>query len=331
MTQTRKRDSGCFIGIDLGTTTTRIWLIADGTPIHRLAATAGARDTARDGNNNFINSTLRDLIAQQQRKAAELGYEPGFVVGAGMLTSELGLAEIPHISGPAGKDLLQKSIVARIFPEVTSLPVFLVPGVRTGARGAQPWDSGTLDIMRGEETLCIGLLETGILAPGATLLNLGSHWKAIAIDGEGRIEKSFTDLSGELMLAAQTHTVLASAVPDQRPTHFDLEWVLHGVRGEKQSGLSRALYSVRMLELGAQTSALDRISYLIGSFISHTLTQLIAKSFVHDHVVVCGATGIVEAWKAALTEYGIEAKDHAEGTETAFIRGLIAISQPVIE
>jgi 2-keto-3-deoxy-galactonokinase len=218
-----------------------------------------------------------------------------------------------------------------MFPDVTSLPVFLIPGVSTGARGAEPWDAGTLDIIRGEETLCVGLLEAGILHPGATLLNLGSHWKAIVIDDEGRIEKSFTDLSGELMLAAQAHTVLASAVPVERSLGFDPEWVLHGVRAERKSGLSRALYSVRMLDLGAQTSALERVSYLTGSFISHTLTQLVAKSFVCDHAVVCGATGIVEAWKLALTDQGIDVTDYAEGTEAAFIRGLIELSQPVIQ
>lgn len=325
------RDADCFIAIDLGTTTTRVWLIAGSAPVHRLTAAAGARDTARDGNDTLVKSTLRDLIAQQERKAAELGCEPGFVVGAGMLTSELGLAQIPHLPGPAGKDLLQKNVVSRRFPDVTSLPVFLIPGVITGARGAEVWDTGTLDIIRGEETLCIGLLESGILHPGATLLNLGSHWKAIVIDGEGRIERSFTDLSGELMFAAQTHTILASAVPHSRPSHFDPEWVLHGIRAERKSGLSRALYSVRMLELGAQTSPLARVSHLIGSFISHTLAQLAAKSFIRDCVVVCGATGIVEAWKLALTEDGIKVRDHSEGTETAFIQGLIELSRPVGE
>ena len=328
MTLPIRKGSGCFIGIDLGTTTTRVWLIVDASPVHRLTATAGARDTARDGNNSLVKSTLRDLIAQQQNKAAELGYQPGFVAGAGMLTSELGLARIPHVLGPAGKEMLQKSIVTCMFPDVTSLPVFLIPGVSTGARGAEPWDAGTLDIMRGEETLCIGLLEAGVLRTGGALLNLGSHWKAIAVDSAGRIEKSFTDLSGELMLAAQSNTILASSVPAERPSRFDVEWVLHGVRGEKRSGLSRALYSVRMLELGARTSALERVSYLTGAFISHTLTQLIAKSFVRDRVVICGSPGIVEAWKTALTEYEIAAEDYSEGTEAAFIRGLIELSQP---
>jgi len=331
MTQARNSNDGCFIAIDLGTTTTRVWLIADGEPAHRLTATVGARDTAREGHNGLVKSTLRALIAQQHNKAQELGCNPGFVAGAGMLTSELGLAGIPHVPGPAGKETLQKNIVAHAFPEMTSLPVFLVPGVTTGACGAEAWDSGTLDIMRGEETLCMGLLEMGALGRGDTLVNLGSHWKAIAVDGEGRIEKSFTDLSGELLLAAQSNTVLASAMPTERPARFDAAWVLHGVRGERQSGLSRALYSVRMLQLGGRTTALERVSYLTGCFISQSLAQLAAREYLRGRVVICGAESVVEAWKLALAEHGIEAGDYAQGTETAFLRGLIRLSQPVAE
>ncbi len=326
MTQQPKTGSGCFIGIDLGTTTTRTWLIVDGSPVYRLMDTAGARDTASDGNNSLIKTTLRAMIAQQQSKAAELGLEPGFVSGAGMLTSGLGLAEIPHLHGPVGKDALQKGVVQHAFSEVTSLPVLLIPGVRTGVRGMETWDAGTLDLMRGEETLCVGLLEAGILQPGATVLNLGSHWKAILIDDEKRIAKSFTDLSGELMYAAQNHTVLASAVPREWPSHFEPEWVLHGVHAERSLGLSRALYSVRILELGGKTTDLQRVSYLAGSFIAHTLAQLLAQSLIRDCAVLCGAAGIVEAWKLVLKEHAIAAEDRSEDTEAAFIRGLTEIS-----
>ncbi len=46
-----------------------------------------------------------------------------------------------------------------------------------------------------------------------TVLNLGSHWKAIQVSESGQITRSWTTLSGELLHAIMTQTILASAVP----------------------------------------------------------------------------------------------------------------------
>lgn len=316
----------CYIGIDLGTTTTRVWLIAGEAPIQRLADSVGVGDSARDGHNDRLKATLRELIERQQDKASELGLRPKFVVGAGMITSALGLREIPHLYGPVGIEDLRNSVVTRGFPEVTSLPVRLVPGVKTGTPGVEAWEVGETDVIRGEETLCVGLLANGALGPNSMLLNLGSHWKAIFLDNESKISRCVTNLSGELMLAVQRHTILASSVVAERPALLDEAWVKHGIDEERRSGLVRALFCVRLLELEARTSPHERLSFLAGCFISQTLSALSSKSLIRKHAVICGAAGISKAWKFALSEYGIEAKDYAEKTEEAFIRGLSELS-----
>ncbi|HEU5408875.1 MAG TPA: 2-dehydro-3-deoxygalactonokinase [Nitrospira sp.] len=312
----------------MGTTTTRVWLINGNHSIHRLEAPAGVRNTAIVGDNDRLKAVLRDLISRQQAYADGEGLDPRYVIGAGMLTSALGLREVPHVQGPISAEDLRNNVTAGEFPDVTQLPVMLVPGVKTGEALIEPWEVGKVDVIRGEETLCVGLLADNVLRPHSSVLNLGSHWKSIAVDQQGRIEKSLTSLSGELMLASQTDTILASSIPPGRPTVLNMAWVKHGMHEEQSSGLARTLFCVRLLELDARTSPIERLSYLIGGFVSQSLSVLLSKSMIRKHVVICGSRGIADAWKCALNERKIEAENYSERTEDAFIRGLGELSRP---
>ena len=223
-----------------------------------------------------------------------------------MLTSALGLREIPHLLGPVGIEQLRNNIAVRAFPDVTQLPVKLVPGVRTGVPGTNAWDIGNTDVIRGEETLCMGLIAHGVLRSGSMLLNLGSHWKAINMNQDCWIDQCLTNISGEMMFMLQTQTILASSVLAGRPSKLDEAWVRHGIAEERSSGLLRALFCVRLLELDSRTSPMERLSYLVGGFISHSLSALVRKAMLRDHIVICGAVSIAGAWKLALEEYGAE-------------------------
>src|SRR5262249_44013038 len=157
---------------------------------------------------------LRNLIDQVQNAARDQGFDqsPECVIAAGMITSPLGLVEVPHVTAPAGVNELAASTERHSFPEITDLPVLLIPGVRSGPRPCDPETVGTTDVMRGEETLLIGLNALGLLPPRSTLLNLGSHWKIIKLDPDARISSSVTSMTGELIHTAQMHTILASSV-----------------------------------------------------------------------------------------------------------------------
>ena len=156
------------------------------------------------------------------------------VVAAGMITSPLGLVEVPHVRAPAGKSELAARVERHQFFDVTDLPVWLVPGVRTGNAQHELKDVGETDVMRGEETLCVGLLALGLLRPGAKLLNLGTHWKAILLDLKGDIASSITSMGGELLHVAQTETILAGAVPPGRPELLDGEWADAGMSEQRR-------------------------------------------------------------------------------------------------
>jgi 2-dehydro-3-deoxygalactonokinase len=179
--------------------------------------------------------------------------------------------------------------------------------------------------MRGEETLCLGLSVLGVIAPESLVLSLGSHWKAIRLNAEGQIQSSITSLSGELIRAAQTQTVLASSVSNEWPETFDHEWLAAGMTQQRRSGLSRALFCVRLMALANQGTAADRFSFLVGAFIADDLGALIAQELLSPNmdVAISGNGATARACQAALARSSIQAVVlTAEEIEKGFLTGL---------
>ena len=310
----------CAVYVDTGTTNSRVWLMRGDTILAKAEAHVGVRDTAKDGSAARLRSALRELI-EGVRAQSEVA--PVCVSAAGMITSSLGLAEVPHVAAPAGIAELAAATRSHGFPDVTDLPVLLVPGVKSGQMPCELATVAESDLMRGEETLCAGLILTGLAKLPATVLNLGSHWKAIRLDGEGRISASVTSLAGELVYAAQTQTILASAVPHERPATINFDWLEAGMRQQRQTGLSRALFCVRLLEQSKQGSTENRLSFLIGVFLADDLDALSARRILTDSVVIVGSGSLAEAWQYALAQVEIQSQIiSGEQSERAMLAGL---------
>jgi len=301
----------CLICVDAGTTNTRVWLTIGDRVIARAQAGVGVRDTARDGSSERLRGALRELIDQVRDDARNRGraQSPECVIAAGMITSPLGLVEVPHVTAPAGLNDLAASTAPHGFPEITDLPILLIPGVRSGPRRCDQETAGTTDVMRGEETLLIGLNALGLLKPRSTLLNLGSHWKVIKLDQDARIASSVTSMTGELLHTAQTQTILASSVPQTRPTGADRTWLEAGMREQRRSGLARALFCVRLLEQGSASSAEQRMSFLIGAFLASDMDAMVSRGLLDSEgaVVIAGGGAVAEAWRDALAHLSIQA------------------------
>ena len=301
----------CLICVDAGTTNTRVWLTVGDQVVARGQAGVGVRDTARDGSSARLRNALRELINQVRDEAGnqEVTQSPECVIAAGMITSPLGLAEVPHVSAPAGLNELAASTERHSFPEITDLPILLIPGVRSGPRRCDQETVGETDVMRGEETLVIGLSALGLLAPRSTLLNLGSHWKVIRLDQDARISASVTSMSGELIHTAQTQTILASSVPQTRPTAIDQTWLEAGMREQRRSGLARALFCVRLSEQGSESSAEQRLSFLIGAFLASDVDAMVSSGLLNSEspVVITGGGVIAEALRIVLAQYSVRA------------------------
>jgi 2-dehydro-3-deoxygalactonokinase len=296
----------CAIYVDMGTTNTRVWLMLGERILASTNASVGVRDAARDGSAR-VRAGLRELIAQVGASAPCV---PGYVAAAGMVGSSLGLVEVPHIRPPVGLRELIAAASWHHFSDVTELPVLLIPGVRSEDEQPTVESVFDTDVMRGEETLCAGLFALGLLTPPCIVLNLGSHWKAIQLDRDGRIQSSITSLSGELIHAAQLHTILASSVCSEKPQHLPRSWIDAGMKEQRRSGLGRAAFAVRLLDLAEQGTKEDRLAFLIGAFIASDVDALLSRGMLRSdlNVALVGSAAIAEAWRSALTESGIPAR-----------------------
>jgi 2-dehydro-3-deoxygalactonokinase len=316
-----------FVGMDAGTTNTRVWLVAGDRVLARAEAPVGARDTARDGHDRALRAAVRELIAEVRAHAPSGVTAPACVAAAGMITSAQGLHEVPHVTAPVGVAELAAGARDAVLPNVADLPFLFIPGVRTAPDPAPP-GVGARDVMRGEETLAIGLVGQGRLAPASALLNVGSHWKLIRIDEAGRVAGSVTSLAGETMQAVRTETILASALPSGPLAAPDVRLLLEGMDEARASGLARALFCVRLLDLAGTTTPEGRLSFLIGAFIGADLAGLQGRGHLAPGtaVTIAGDEKTGGAWRLALEHAGhrVQALTPAE-IEAGFLAGLAAI------
>lgn len=297
--------------VDMGTTNTRVWLGCGGQIVASLSDLLGIRDAAREGSER-VRRGLADLITKLRCEAERSGIPctPQCIVAAGMIGSNLGLVEVPHVQPPAGIEELTAAAGWHLFSDVSDLPILLVPGVRSGPTSADTASTSQVDVMRGEETLCAGLVELGLVTPPTTVLNLGSHWKAIQLNRDGRIQSSITSLSGELIHAVQSHTVIAGSISSQRPERLSPEWIEAGMTEQRRSGLARALFCTRLLDLERHGTPEDRLAFVVGAFIASELDALVVRGVLAPdaRVALVGHTALSEAWRTALSQRGIAAR-----------------------
>jgi 2-dehydro-3-deoxygalactonokinase len=292
--------------IDMGTTNCRVFLTEGRRIWARADASFGVRDVDRGRSPGHLREKLEALIAEASQKAKSYGLTtmPSYAVGAGMLTSPQGLLEIPHLPAPVSEEELARHMQP-VSPRLAGeIELILAPGVRTGSLSTGLEAALHSDLMRGEETLVAGLLATGRMPANAALLNLGSHWKWIWVDEQKRIARSRTALTGELIHVTQSHTLLASGLPKNRPSTLHEDWLERGGREARQSGLSRALFCVRLLEQAGQGSPEERLSFLYGAFLEMELIALRQEESLLrvDSICITGPPALAAAWKRRLEQ-----------------------------
>jgi 2-keto-3-deoxy-galactonokinase len=238
-----------------------------------------------------------------------------------MITSSLGLAEVPRVPAPMELRTRHPDIRFIVPHAGATLPVIAdrVAGFSLILADVDP----EADVMRGEETLCAGLLMLGIISPAVTVLSLGSHWKAIQLDAAGHIASSSTTLSGEMIHFTQTQTILASAVPQERPVRIDARWLEAGMSQQRKCGLARALFGVRLLEQSKQGSPEERLSFLVGVFVASDVDAWQRAGLLSSSVAIVGSGGLVDAWRQSLDALRIQVQVITDiESEQAILRAL---------
>lgn len=150
-----------FAIIDCGTTNSRVYILnGKFDVIYKGIKQIGVKDTAVTGSNRILKEGLKELLENTIFKAGMNLKDIEFAITSGMITSEIGLMEIPHLWAPAGIDELSKSITpiqnTELFP--VDIPLIFIRGIKNQyPPNANYRDIRMVDFMRGEETQMAGL------------------------------------------------------------------------------------------------------------------------------------------------------------------------------
>jgi 2-dehydro-3-deoxygalactonokinase len=295
-----------ILTIDTGTTNTRASLWRKGLVIGRGAAAVGVRDTAISGSHSALHQAMRASIDAALAQADVTPDKVDLVIGSGMITSNLGLQELPHIVAPAGIDDLAQGITCVNFPEVFDQPICLVPGVRNAVGNFSLDGSEAMDMMRGEEVETIGLIARLRLRGPAILVLPGSHSKFIAIDSSNRISGCVTTIAGELLSVITHQTILSAALDSGFATEVDPELLLAGAASARRVGLARTCFNVRVLDQFNICKRNARANFLLGAVFALDLLALRntqALDFAPDvPIVIAGQPVLREAMRLLFQE-----------------------------
>ena len=152
--------------IDAGTTNARVTLIDEaGKVLGCERRDAGVRNTAIDGHNGRLKDALRESVGVLLAKNGLSHGDIGVCVAYGMITSNVGLLEIPHCAAPADARTLRDALVRRVFPEIAPFAIDFIPGVRNFSGPVTPENAAKMDMMRGEETASSSSPDIAVMHP----------------------------------------------------------------------------------------------------------------------------------------------------------------------
>lgn len=262
------------ITVDTGTTNTRVCLWnSKRTLIAESKAEVGVRVTAIEGHNGTLKQTVKSCMEQVLAKAGASFEDVNRVIASGMITSNVGLAEIPHVPAPAGPRELAAHAEEHLLEDVCPVPILFIPGVKNRADAIDTGNFESMDIMRGEEVEAVAIMEHFEKGRPYLLVLPGSHTKFVSVDREGRITGCLTTITGELLSVITNDTLIADAVGHQfaDEEHYDKEMVLTGYRTAASTGIGRACFSARILNLFAEPDKQKIANYVLGAVLQNDI------------------------------------------------------------
>lgn len=257
-----------IIAIDGGTTNTRASLWKDpGVCVDMVKSEVGVRITSIEGSNAALKAAVKGLLEQLLHRNA-IGYDRvEGIYACGMITSKEGLVELPHLIAPAGMQDFVDNLAEVNLPEICPLPICFIRGLknRDGA-GLSLAEVEQMDVMRGEETETLALLDLFGNENGCLFALPGSHTKFVSVNAEGKILGCLSSLAGELLSAVTLNTILAGAVDKGfAGADYNKEMLLAGYRVARETSFARAAFSTRMVQMFVDSTPQDRASFLLGA------------------------------------------------------------------
>lgn len=298
-----------WITIDGGTTNTRIVLWDEqGKMAASCKSETGVRITAIEGSPASLKKAVKEGIEQVCETAGITWEEVERIAASGMITSNMGLVEIPHIAAPAGIEELRAAAKTVLLPDVCPLPITFVPGVKNSLPVVDLNHFEQMDMMRGEEVETIGMLHHLEAGKPYLLILPGSHTKFVSVDEKGRITGCLTTITGELLQVITCNTLIADAVDKQFVSEatYDREMMLTGYHTAAKAGIGRACFSARILNTFAEKDKRKLANYLLGAVFQNDMSAIKGSDAIQIHTdtvaVVAGKNPLRQALCDLLTE-----------------------------
>jgi 2-dehydro-3-deoxygalactonokinase len=288
-----------LIAVDWGTSNFRAFrLDAEGAVLSRRSSPQGILRVGNGNFEEFLRAEIGPWLAEGEKK----------VLLCGMIGSRQGWVEAEYLPCPVGISELANAVVQIPF---SGAEVWLVPGV------IGPDAAGVPELMRGEETAAMGMLDA---YGGAGLVCFpGTHSKWIQLS-ERKIKSFTTCMTGEIYSAVRKCTILGRMMTSNAAV--DKSAFLDGVaRSADSGGLLHHLFGVRTLALMGQLREEASASYLSGLLIGHEVrAALVGQDIVH----LVGTAMLCELYAQAIEACGGSAKVE---DEDAAALGLAAIGR----
>lgn len=286
-----------MVGVDWGTSNFRAFRLAPGGQITACRSSPRGILHVQDGQfEAVLDQEISDWLDDGETQ----------VMLCGMVGSRQGWLEVAYLPCPAG---ISDLVDATVQVPFSRAQVRLVPGV------VSLDENGVPEMLRGEETGTIGLLES--CGGDALVCFPGSHSKWVHLRG-GKISGFKTHVTGELFAAVRECTILGRTMTNAETTIS--EAFERGVsRSAEPGGLLHHLFGVRTLTLAHQIEEDAAASYLSGLLIGHEVRSgLQARGMVH----VVGSALLCSLYARVIEICGGHAKIVGS---TAAARGLAAI------
>lgn len=336
-----------FVVIDSGTTNSRLYLVDDCDQIIASAEKkVGVRDTSITGSADTLRNGLTELFFELMETAQIDPKNVRFAIASGMITSEIGLLELPHLVAPVGVEELSGQICKCTDPAVLPLPcpVYFVRGIRNHYReDARVADLCDIDFMRGEEVQCVGILAQLKPELPCTIVVLSSHTKIIYCNESGQIVLSKTTLSGQLREALIASTNIGASLADrseETPSDdADAALIDTAYACVTRDGLTRSLLMPRFMQVLLKTSAHQRRIFtdaLIASDDMKAFAAMRAEGHLADTIILFGHESRCRIYERLLREkLGVTGQIRSISEKQTIgeltVRGVIAVAKKLIE
>ena len=280
-----------FVFLDCGSAAMRFYFIENDQVVQIHKEERGINSFAsREELKGFLKEAFDRFLERMDRASSEVS----FLMASGMITSDMGLKNVPHLTAPAGASELAMGIdVLKGEESPFDQPLLLVRGIKNAGIMEEFAHLEESDLMRGEELQALGVLEQFAISDTAvSIIELGSTTKLIEVDESGRIAGSYTALSGQTYQAIIDGTFIGGSVKSDgtaKPEgYYDESIVRDAVAAVERDGFLRSVMTVRFAGVLLKKAWYERQLYYSALFAGDDKNWLIRRIGKAEKVYLVG-------------------------------------------